>query len=311
MDVRQLRTFLHVAELGSFSRAAERLRIAQPALGRQVRLLEEELGVRLFTRHGRGVTLTPPGKVLLDRAAAILRQLERARVDVAAEGGAESGHVVVGLPPTVADILAGPLVARFHDAHPRISLRVVVGFSGFLQEWLLSGRMDLAVLYTARVARNLRAEPLLTENLFLVGPGGCGLAPDAGVPFADLARRPLILPSPSHGLRALVDETAAARGIDLTVPVEADGLRILKDLVVRGLGYTVLPLAPIHAEVTGGLFAAAPIVAPDLTRRVVLAGAVAGAQGRPAPPPVAAFGQVLRGEVRRMVEAGEWSGVLL
>jgi len=307
MDVRQLRTFLHVAELGSFSRAAERLRIAQSALGRQVRLLEEELQVKLFTRHGRGVILTPPGKVLLDRAAAILRQVERARVDVAAEGDAETGHVVVGLPPTVADVLAGPLVARFHDAYPRISLRVVVGFSGFLQKWLQSGRMDLAVLYTARVARNLRARPLLTENLFLIGPGGCGLDPDTGVPFADLARQPLILPSPSHGLRALIEENAVAQRIELNVPVEADGLRILKDLVLRGLGYTVLPRASIHAEIGEGVFAAAPIVSPDLTRRVVLAGAL----DRPAPPPVAAFGEVLRGEVARMVEAGEWSGVLL
>ena len=266
IDVRQLRTFLHVAELGSFSRAAERLRIAQPALGRQVRLLEEELQVKLFTRHGRGVILTPPGKVLLDRAAAILRQVERARVDVAAEGDAETGHVVVGLPPTVADVLAGPLVAR-----------------------------------------NLRARPLLTENLFLIGPGGCGLDPDTGVPFADLARQPLILPSPSHGLRALIEENAVAQRIELNVPVEADGLRILKDLVLHGLGYTVLPRASIHAEIGEGVFAAAPIVSPDLTRRVVLAGAL----DRPAPPPVAAFGEVLRGEVARMVEAGEWSGALL
>ena len=109
MDIRQLRTFVHVAELGSFSKAADRLHIAQPALSRQIRLLESELKAALFIRHGRGVRLTDAGTLFLDRASGILRQIEQARADVAAEAGDVSGEVSIGVPPSVGIVLTGHL----------------------------------------------------------------------------------------------------------------------------------------------------------------------------------------------------------
>src|SRR3954469_10734762 len=125
MDLRQLTTFVQVADLGSLSKAAERLRIAQPALSRQIRLLEEELKVTLFTRHGRGMVLTPAGELLRGRASGILRQVEEARADLMEEAGAVRGRVVFGMPPTVGDVLATRLIERFLALHPEVRLRVV------------------------------------------------------------------------------------------------------------------------------------------------------------------------------------------
>src|SRR3546814_19561694 len=126
MDLRQLRTFLHVAELGSLGRAAERLRVAQPALGRQIRLLEEELGVPLFTRHGRGMAPTPAGRILLDRASALLRLVADTRAEVSAERDAVKGTVSLGVPPNVGAVLAGGLVERLDREVVVEGTRVVV-----------------------------------------------------------------------------------------------------------------------------------------------------------------------------------------
>jgi LysR family transcriptional regulator, nitrogen assimilation regulatory protein len=128
MDLRQLTTFTQVADLGSLSKAAERLRIAQPALSRQIRLLEEELKVALFTRHGRGMELTSAGEMLRARASSILRQVEETRADLMQEAGAVRGRVVFGMPPTVGDVLATRLIERFLGLYPEVTLRAVTAY---------------------------------------------------------------------------------------------------------------------------------------------------------------------------------------
>jgi DNA-binding transcriptional LysR family regulator len=306
MDLRQLRTFIHVAELGSFSKAAERLHIAQPALSRQVRLLEAELKAQLFVRHGRGVRLTDAGAVFLDRAASILRQMEQMRDDVAAEAGAVSGQVSIGLPPSVGFVLTGPLVADFREAFPKVTLRIVEGVGGFVHEWLMGGRLDFAVLYKPESARHLDATPLWHEDLHLIGPASAGLSPDGPVPLADLARYPVILPSAGHGLRGLLERHAARHGVTLHVEIEADAMRIQKDLTARGLGYTMLTYAAVRPEVEAGLLSAAPIVAPAVPRQVVRAFPADRAVSRAA----RLLGDRLTFVVRRMIAAGEWPGLV-
>ena len=128
MDVPHLRTILHVAELGSLSNAADRLRIAQPALSRQVRLLEEELGIRLFDRHGRGMVVTEAGKEVLHHAQRIMQELDEIRAKVADEDAPLRGHVAIGMPPTVSDILSVPLVSAFKVRHPEAKLRIASAF---------------------------------------------------------------------------------------------------------------------------------------------------------------------------------------
>lgn len=305
MDIRQLRTFVHVAELGSFSKASERLHIAQPALSRQIRLLEGELKTQLLLRHGRGVTLTGAGSLFLDRAAGILRQIEQARADVAAEAGDVAGQVSIGLPPSVGLILTGPLAEDFRRAYPKVRLKIVEGVGAFVHEWMVGGRLDVGVLYQPGASRHLETTPLWSEDLYLFAAAREGLDPSHPVPLAELARYPLILPSPGHGLRGLLERHAARHEIELRVEIEADAMRIQIDLAARGLGYSVLPFAPVAAEVRSGRLSAAPIANPAVPRRVVLA--------YPADRPVSRAARLLGNRlvevVRRMIAAGEWPGI--
>lgn len=307
MDLRQLTTFLQVAELGSLGRASDRLRIAQPALSRQMRLLEDELKVALFTRHGRGMQLTPAGERLRGSAAAILRQVEEARTDVMDAAGAVRGRVVFGLPPTVGGILATRLIERALAVYPDITLRVVQAFSGYLIEWLQRGEVDIAVVYAGPPATGVRQSPLLSETLSFVAAPRPGLAPHHAVTFAEVAAERLVLPGPQHGLRQLIDAVAAQQGLALNVAVEADDLQVLKDLALRGLGGTILPLAAVRQDVRAGALAAAPIVDPPLSRKLVMAEAL----GRPVSNATRAFGSLLRAEVTEMVRDGIWDGQLL
>src|ERR1700747_3179676 len=147
MDFRQLKTFACVAELGSLSKASDTLRVAQPALSRQIKLLEHELRTELFTRHGRGIAVTDAGRLLLARTGGIVRQIDQIRDDIQSAGGAPSGRVVLGLVPTVSCVLSARLARRTVETYPGISLCIVESYSGHLIEWLHRGEMDLAVIY--------------------------------------------------------------------------------------------------------------------------------------------------------------------
>ncbi|MBL4667029.1 MAG: LysR family transcriptional regulator, partial [Sneathiella sp.] len=271
MDLKQLNTFVHVAELGSISKASVRLRIAQPALSRQIRLLEEELKVMLFTRHGRGMLLTEMGELLFSRATSILRQVEDIRTDLTEQANAIRGKVVIGLPPTVGDILAARIATRFMSRYPEVSLKIVPAFTDYLLEWLHRGEIDIAIVDELDNPENLMVQPLLTENLFLVASKSEGLRIHHGERFKDMAKRRLVLPGSNHRLRILLEKEAVKQGVTLDVPVEADALQTLKDLARRGHAVTVLPYASIHEEVQDGKLTAAPLVEPSLSRTLVIA----------------------------------------
>ena len=307
MDVPQLRTILHVAELGSLSKAADRLRIAQPALSRQVRLLEEELGIRLFDRHGRGMVVTEAGKEVLRHAQRIMQELDEIRATVADEDAPLRGHVSIGMPPTVSDILSVPLVSAFQARHPEARLRIVSAYTGYLLDWLHRGELDVAIMYETRPVRSLRLEPLLEEVLFLIGPPDADLRPDRPVSFAKVAALKLFLPSLGHGLRTILEQSAQIAACRLEVPVEADSYSTLKNLVESGHGYTILPLAPIHRDVREGRLVYAPIEQPTPSRRLMLTFPTDRAT-----PRLARFaGQVMTATASDLVRSGVWSGRLL
>jgi len=307
MELSQLRTIIHVAELGSLSKAADRMRIAQPALSRQVRLLEEELGVRLFARHGRGMVLTEQGRDVLAHAIRVMAELEEIRAHAADEGAPLGGQIAIGLPPTVADIISVPLVAAFGKSHPQAVLRLVSAYTGYLLDWLHRGEIDLAILYDPRTARSLRSRPLLLENLFLIGPPEAGFSTVRAMPFKELEGKRLLLPSVRHGLRTIVERCATEAGIALDVVVEADSYATLKDLVRAGHGWTILPLAPIHGDVKARRLTGAPLIDPVPVRRLVLS--------YPADRPVSRLarfaGEVIAGIVSDHVEKAIWVGQLL
>jgi len=307
MEISQLRTLVHVAELGSLSKAADRMHIAQPALSRRVRMLEEELGVRLFARHGRGMVVTEQGQEVLSHALRVLAELDEIRTRTADANAPLTGHIAVGLPPTVADIISVPLVAAFGKAHPQVTLRLVSAYTGYLLDWLHRGEIDLAVLYDPRAARSLRSHPLLLENLFLIGPPEAGFSTVRAIPFRQLDGKRLLLPSVRHGLRTIVERCAAEAGITLDVVVEADSYATLKDLVRHGHGWTILPLAPIHEDIEARRLTGAALIDPLPVRRLVLS--------YPADRPVSRLarfaGKAVSDIVRDKVERAIWVGQLL
>ncbi|MGY4340370.1 LysR family nitrogen assimilation transcriptional regulator [Bradyrhizobium sp. LM2.9] len=252
MDFRQLRTFSCVAELGSLSKASDTLRVAQPALSRQIKLLEHELRIELFTRNGRGMVLTDAGRLLLARTSGIVRQIDQIRDDIQSSKGPPSGQVVLGLVPTVSCVLSARFARRCVEKFPGISLRIVESYSGHLVEWLHRGEMDLAILYGRSADLHLNVESLGRDNIVAVGPRGCGLARKKSVDVGWLLRQRLVLPSHSHGLRALIEHAAAQRKIKLNIQLEADSFRVLTSLVEEGLGFALLPPSSVHGEVADG-----------------------------------------------------------
>ena len=304
MDVKQLRYFVHVAELGSFSKASAFLSVAQPALSRQVRNLESELDTQLLYRNGRGVVATETGRQLLHHAKAILAQIDQVRMEIAALNGEPTGSATLGAPPTVSQVLITPLIKRFRARYPRISLQVVEGFSGHVNEWLVGGRLDVALLYSAPRTRSLSTEQLLVEELFLVSPKTDHVDPGPDINLRDVAALPLILPSRPHGLRILVDTIAANAGITLRVDFELDAFSAIKELVEDGAGNTILPFAAVHGEVAAGRINARRIVGPPITRTLLLANSTQR--------PLTLAARALMGQikiiVRELVESGKWLG---
>ena len=307
MDVKQLKTFVQVADLGSLSKAADRLNIAQPALGRQVKQLEDEFGVALFSRHGRGMVLTASGRTLLDRAMPILRLVDDTRAEVSAERDAITGSVSLGLPPTVGEVLAAPLVESFLKQHPGVLVRIVPAFSGYLIDMLQRGEIDIAITYQTDGTPQIKTEPLIAETLYLVGPPGSKLSERRAVNLVDLAKLPMILPGPKQGLRKLLEEAVRQAGAELRLAVEAESLNILRDLVARDLGYTVLPYSAVHEQVRAKILRAAPIARPALSRKLELSRSIV----RPSTNGVRRFADILKSEVLQLFKKGLWRGEAL
>jgi LysR family transcriptional regulator, nitrogen assimilation regulatory protein len=270
MDLKQLRALLTVSETRSVTRAAAVLHLVQPAVSRQLRLLEEELGTPLFTRERNGMELTEAGKLLADHARRALRELDQARTEIQSAAVAVSGVVNLGLLPSTCDLIAGPIAEAVKNKYPGVRLRVMNGYAGHLQQWLLAGDLDVALLYDREPTPQLGIEPLLDESLYIVGLPASGLAQNKPRRLSFLQGKPVVLPSAPHGIRALVEHACAVHKVTLDVVAEADAMNLQKAFVHHGLGYTILPGAAILDDVARGVLAAAPLN-PPLQRRVVSA----------------------------------------
>ena len=253
MEIKQLKYFLAVAEHGGFSKAAMVLSIAQPVLSRHIRSLEEEFGMDLLYRNGRGIMMTEAGERVAEHARMVVQAELALKADVDAFRASPSGKLAIGLPPSVAPIMSAPLVIRFRDRYPHISLRVQEGFNGHVLEWLSKGRIDVAVLYNAPKAPTLITEPLIEEELLLIGPRN---TPDAlraaRFRIVKLRELPLILPSHPHGIRVLVEAALTKVDIVPDIACEIDSLSTTLQLVERGVAYTVLPYASVISRVNAG-----------------------------------------------------------
>jgi LysR family nitrogen assimilation transcriptional regulator len=267
MDLTRLQYFVAVAEAGSLSRAAAALHMSQPALSRQVLLLEEELGQRLFERTGRGVQATEAGTALLAHARGIFDLAERARVDMRERQASPRGKLTLGLPPRLAPVLTADLIERFHARFPEVTVTVVEGLSIRLREWLVAGRVDLALLFDPPPSPQLQQETLLREPLVLISVQKL----PQRMRLADVAQRVLVMPSGPNALRQLLEQHTRPRGLPLKLVAEVDSVQTVLSLVARGVADTVLPLSATRAWSYEPTLNVATIHSPAMRNQLVLA----------------------------------------
>jgi LysR family transcriptional regulator, nitrogen assimilation regulatory protein len=302
VDVKQLEYFRHVAELGSFTRAATFLSVVQPALSRQVRQLESELGQNLFERNGRGVVLTDAGTRLLEHTRGILTQIGRARQDLEDQLKGDSGHVTLGLPPSLGRSVTVPLVKAFNERLPNARLATVEGLSAYILEWLAVGRVDCALVYNALPSASVDLQPLLDEQLFLIGPPTRGARKvRKSVSLAELRDYPLIIPSRPHAMRMSVENALAAVDVKINVAHEIECIPAIIDLVRQGHGFAVLPLNAVRSTQWSQDVSVKAILAPTLKTSL----SIATSAQRPKSPLLRKSTDVVRDIVRREIRSAE------
>ena len=302
LDIRRLRAVLAIAETGSFTAAAERLNVAQPALSTQIRDLEQSLGAPLFLRHARGVEPTEAGSILIDHARRILAHVRTAEDDVRRRNLTPTGQVRLGLPFSVAVMVVQPLFERLHRSHPGIAVRLEESFSGTMSERLADHRLDLAVLVGDPAHGRVAARTIMRERMYLILPARWSGATAAQIPLVEACRQPLILPSRSHGVRALMESHATVLGLPLNLRHEVDSAHQLIALVEAGLGATVLSTSAIRHARAAGTVRAVPIVDPVVRRRV----SIAWAGDRALDGAAAAVHRMLLGIAQDLIATGVW-----
>lgn len=269
MDLKALRAFVKVAELGNISQAAISLGLTQSSLSRIIAALEKDLGGPLFHRTGRGVALTEIGESAVGRARNLVIDSEQLVADIRESGQAPSGVVTLAVLPSVLRSIAGDLFEEVRGAYPGVILRMLEGFSGQIEEWLAEGRADIAILSRYRETHTRDEEVLTRSYLMRVGVPD-GKKARRTVAFRELAKVPLVLPAAPNGLRLAVDDVARRLRVKLNVVFEADSLEAQKAIVGRQGCHAVLSPQTITKEVAAGVFLARRIVDPDLPRLVVM-----------------------------------------
>lgn len=250
METRRLEYFLRIVDAGSISGAARDVGLSQPALSQQLAILEAEMKAPLVHRSRHGATPTAAGQQLYRRARILLRQLDDIREIVRESRETIAGNVAVGFPTSVATAVSLPFVRAMVSQYPQIRLRMVEGYSGMLTERMRAGHLDMALLFHEAPVPGLRSEPLWREELLLVGHGQWR-AP-AQVTLSDLTGFPLMLPTADNSARQAFDASLARSGLAVTPVCEIDSIVTLKNAVVQGIGYTILPWTAVAAEVGAG-----------------------------------------------------------
>jgi LysR family transcriptional regulator, nitrogen assimilation regulatory protein len=271
LDIKQLRYFMGVLEAKSITKAAEQLYVAQPALGLQIRKLEEELGVELFVRHSRGVTATEAGLLLSQHARVLLRQFARARQELLDFAKSPHGRVAIGLTPTVNSVLVAELAARSRAQYPDVVLNIAGGLSDRLIEWVEDDEIDLSLSYGRRDHGGLDCEPLVEEVLYFIEVGdGTPRQSEQPITMTEVMQEELALPSRPHLLRLLVDEKATEIGAPAKVIFEVDSVTAMKELALNGVAGLVMPIGAVRNEVADGRLRARAVIEPELSRLLYL-----------------------------------------
>jgi len=260
MNLRTLSNFLTVAEVGSMKGAADIVHIAQPALTRQVLLLEEEFGSKLFLRHHRGVTLTEAGERLREHVERILAEVSKTRAAMSNALEKPTGSVSLGLPTAMRAVLSSELLSAYHNAFPNVQMKVHEAFVHVIEEMLHSRQLDVAILFGgSRKHDSFDVKPLVAEDVYLVGPTSAGLKLNTPVSVRDLADVPIILISRRNQLRLVTEEAMARQGVSFRPFLEVEGQPLTHDLIQKGVGYTITPYSAVQDELESGELSGAPI----------------------------------------------------
>ena len=308
MELRQLRYFVAIVDHGSLSRAALVLHVAQPALTQQLRQLEEELGAQLLHRSAHGVLSTDAGKIFYEHAQAILKQVADARSAVTQSATRPSGSVTLGLPHSISGALALPLLTAARATYPEITLQLTEEITGNLIEQLKSGRLNLAVLFDDGQLNSFATTPLVEEDLVYVCRAGSAWVPDSpAITLGAALASTLILPARQHGVRPLIEQVAASAGLALANIIEMNSIAILKSALLADMGATLLPLAPLRAEIDSGALLAMPVHSPAIRRQVTLC----ASRNIPLTNAAAVIGRLVREVTAALCTDGEWPGARL
>ncbi|UKA55251.1 LysR family transcriptional regulator [Arthrobacter sp. FW305-BF8] len=307
MEMKQLIAMVTVAEVESVTRAAQLLHLVQPAVTRQIKTLEDELGVVLFERTRHGMVLTPAGEVFLSHARRALQELERARSELTPAPGEVMGLVSVGVLESLLDVMVPTLIDSVAEKFPGVELHLLSGVSRDLQQWLDDGIVDVALLYNVADTTSMRVKPLLNELLWAVAPPKAGLLPTEPSTWQQVLREPLILPIVGHGLRTLIDKARADIPLEPKIIVETNSMSVQKQMVLAGRGWAILPAAGVARDVQQGKLSGAPLSEPSVSRSVVI-GLPRAAR---VPRAVEAVATELLQVSRRLVVTGEWPSATL
>ncbi len=273
MELKQIESFVRVAELGSFTKAAAALGMPQPLLSRHVRQLEVELHQNLLIRNGRGVSLTEAGTVMLEHGRGILHQVALAQEELGSVRGALAGKVSIGLPPSLSKLVTVPLTLAFRKALPQAQLSLGEGFSVVMVESLRAGRLDMAVLYNPPPSPELEMTLLHEDALILIAGkksthSSVKLKPT--MTLAALAELPLILPSRPNAFRLLIETEMLRVNCKPQIALEIDGLNAILELVKEGLGYAILPAYTLKNFANPQNFTTHRIERPKLNSQLML-----------------------------------------
>lgn len=271
MEIRRLSYFVRIAEDRSLTKAAGILRVAQSALSRQMRLLEQELGVTLFSRTARGMRLTDEGEYLQSAVAGPLREVELALQNIRTLPNRIEANFAVGMPPGLADILARPMALGLAEAFPNMEFRLIEGPTGALVDWLSRGMVDFALLEETARNDQLQERTLVSLPLALAGRPDSKLPPKEAVTLDTAMKLSLILPSHHMGIRGAVNDATARTSAKPNIAFQADAPRLARDLAKEGIGYAVLPECYFQQEVSDGSMQAWPIVDPPMMIDISLA----------------------------------------
>ena len=272
MDTRRLYSFVKIVDAGSITRAADILRIAQPALSQQVSALETQFKQQLLIRSKRGVAPTEAGRALYRHAQLILRQVDQAHAAVSVSGNAPAGSVSVGLAPySTGAALALPLLQAVREHYPNILLHINENFGGVISEAIMTGRMDMAFIYDAGPIRGVHFEPMRTEHLFLIAAPSIAPASTADeVSVSELRDVGLLLPSRIHTIRQVVDTAFQKASLDPKVVGEIESVLTLVSAIHAGVGATVLPWSAASAIIDVQNLVVRRIVDPEIEVKLSL-----------------------------------------